>query len=469
MKTKIKALLLVIILSFQFAGVVIAAPMVNVNVVSEDAKVVFQSIASQAGLNIVIDDSITSRVTISLNNVDADQAMNTVAKISGALATYDNGVYVITNARVVYPTSSTDQYVSQVFDLSKVDYIKTLVVMKAMAPKAIFEEFPDMKLVLVRAIYSEMVSIKTSIDQFLRESESKYNLTLIEDDKIMRVMKVAYSDASEVAMSIQGQLSSVRIQSSRTTNSIILYGPPSDVDKLTEIIKELDAPPALIYFEIEILEIDSVDASNIGIDWGSNNQSQTFNLNLSEASPMYNSIDDQLGFRPWTRSSIQLTAQIKLLQESGKAKILARPSISTLENRTSRINATDRYSVITGNSSYPQYIDAGVQLDITAKIDANSEIVVTLNPKVTGVSGYSKEGYPVITTREISSTVRLHDNETLVIGGLMRTEEIEGGNGFPLLSKIPIIGYLFGTQRKNTRTTELFIMITPKVAYTLPR
>ncbi len=129
----------------------------------------------------------------------------------------------------------------------------------------------------------------------------------------------------------------------------------------------------------------------------------------------------------------------------------------------------DRYTIVInqtgGESSWQQlqYIDSGVHLELTARLDSDGGIVVTLTPRISAVTGFSREGYPVMSTREAQTTVRLRDGETLAIGGLIRDETSESRSGLPWLSSLGLIGRLFGSQGKQAKRTEVVILLTPRI------
>jgi len=179
--------------------------------------------------------------------------------------------------------------------------------------------------------------------------------------------------------------------------------------------------------------------------------------------------ESQIDWRPWMRTSLQIVTQLKMLEEEGHAKVLARPSLTTLENKTARIITGDRFTILINQSSGSgtwqqiQYIDAGVRLELTPRLDADGAVVVQLLPQVSTITGYSREGYPIMSTREAQTTVRLKDGETLVIGGLIRDESSKEQAGLPGLSQIPVLGSLFGSSKESSRRTELVILVTPRV------
>jgi len=447
------------------------ATTISLDVTSEDVKNVFKQIASLCGANIVVDDTLTSRVTICVNNIPYEQAIDVISKISGAAYSYENGVYVIQNLRNIYSTQSiqTEQEIVQMFDLSEVDYELVKKFIKTLSNDITIEEFPEIKIVLIRGSYSNVSFLKTTIDQFIKDTVAK-NI----EDKVMSVVRLSYADPSEVAMSVQGQFQDVKVQASRMNNSILISGPKGNVEKIEKTIRDLDYSPALIAFDVEILEINTSDGNNVGVDWTNAQGQPFFSFAFKETDiPYGNLIENAVDFRPWARSSIQVLTQIKLLQENGNVKILAKPSLATLENKTAKMVTGDRYIImvnqVSGTNVYQQmqYIDAGVQLEMTPRLDSNGDIVVTLLPRINGVTGFSKEGYPITSTREVQTTVRIKDGETLIIGGLMRTEEVEAESGLPVLGKIPLIGRLFSSTKTTLKTTELVIMVTPKIIGTV--
>jgi type II secretory pathway component GspD/PulD (secretin) len=104
-----------------------------------------------------------------------------------------------------------------------------------------------------------------------------------------------------------------------------------------------------------------------------------------------------------------------------------------------------------------------VRLEITPRVDSQGEITATIYPQVSAITGFTKEGYPRISTREAQTTVRVKNGETIAIGGLIESREIQRTYGLPVLSEIPIIGKLFSTTKDSSETTELVILVTFKI------
>lgn len=240
------------------------------------------------------------------------------------------------------------------------------------------------------------------------------------------------------------------------SSSIILRGEQEDINEAQKIINALDKKVPQIFIEGKIIEISQSGLSDIGIVWGKEQGSFKF------------SVDKTTGGISQTDS---IVGTLNVLVASGKAKILANPKITALDGKEAEINIGSRipYAVPAGSSSTSnqwtiQYIDAGVNLRILSDIASDGMIVSTIKPEVSNISEWrttTAGEFPVISTRNASVTVRMHDGETLVIGGLINESDRENITGIAYLSEIPIIGGLFQKKVKEKTNTDVVFLITP--------
>jgi len=440
---------------------------VSLDASSQDVKTVLSVLADMAGVDIVVDDTLIAKVTVRLSAVPFEQAMAAVARAAGATVIHEDGPYLILNSRSYYqaPSTPSEQISAQVIDLSGRRYEDVLPLIQAFANGLEIESFPDLQAVLVRGPYTQVNTLKSTIDAYLRSQPVQSG-----QPKTLRVVRLAYADVSEVAMSLQGQFPSLRVVSLRASNTLMISGSPDEVDIATRAVDRLDEAPALIAFDVEVVEVNSDDLDSVGFDWTGAQGRPALSVTFQESAPRptsEGSSGNLLDFRPWVRASLEFSTQIRLLARDGHAKILARPSLVTLENRTARILTGDRYTIVLTQPGtgwqQTQYIDAGVRLELKPVLDKEGKVIVSLIPQVSAVTGFSREGYPIMSTREASTTVRLEDGETLVIGGLMRTESTGEKTKVPLLGEIPLLGVLFTSGKENTKTTELMILVTPHI------
>ncbi|HSC45781.1 MAG TPA: hypothetical protein VLC94_08105, partial [Candidatus Acidoferrum sp.] len=113
---------------------------------------------------------------------------------------------------------------------------------------------------------------------------------------------------------------------------------------------------------------------------------------------------------------------------------------------------------------YPgsEYVDIGLKVKATPTLHENNEVTLQLEFEIRALAGTAINGIPIITNRTISQTVRLRENETSMIAGLLDREETHSLNGIPGFANLPGLGYAFGTKDKNSTDTELLILLTPR-------
>src|SRR5262249_10561777 len=115
-------------------------------------------------------------------------------------------------------------------------------------------------------------------------------------------------------------------------------------------------------------------------------------------------------------------------------------------------------------SSNVEYRDAGIILTVTPRISDKRVVALDVKQTVNDIGAQQPpSGSPIIIKREAETSVVLHDNQTLVLGGLIQTRRASSNSGIPGLSRIPVLGFLFGKASYEFRRTELLLLITPRV------
>ena len=261
----------------------------------------------------------------------------------------------------------------------------------------------------------------------------------------------------------------VRVIQLPTPGQIALLGPPASVRSARQFIDKVDVVPPLVVLDTEVLEVDESVAKNLGLQLGTAALSTTFSE--MPAAPNLDGTQGRLGqFQALTRTPISFTAQLNLLVQNGKGRVLADPRITTLSGRTASIRAGDTISILTttsGNAgtiatTQVQSFQTGVTLDITPSVTPDGGINVTLHPVVNSLIG-TNNGVPQISTRDTQTTVHLHDDETLIIGGLIQENETRTTTKLPLLGDIPLIGRIFRNDSVQGQRNELIIVVTPHI------
>ncbi|MFH1715464.1 MAG: secretin N-terminal domain-containing protein [Elusimicrobiota bacterium] len=164
-----------------------------------------------------------------------------------------------------------------------------------------------------------------------------------------------------------------------------------------------------------------------------------------------------------------LNARLSLLQKKGKTKTLSNPKIVTVNNKTAHILIGEKVPYVTstivpgtGTTQETTFVDIGIQLEVTPTINADDRIILKVHPEVSTLRALNPEG-PRIATREADTTVLIKSGETIAIGGLITDADIQASEQIPILGELPILGYLFKHKTSNKERVELIIFLTPTI------
>jgi len=242
------------------------------------------------------------------------------------------------------------------------------------------------------------------------------------------------------------------------SNTLIIRGDSENVERARLLVKQLDRPGAQILIEGSVIEVSESGMEELGLKWG------------SETGRFKFAIDRETGEFGLTED---IMVVLNRLASEGKAEILAEPKVLSHDGCESSINIGSRipYAVPAGVNSDTvqwtvQYIDAGVSLKIVPKVSADGYIDVFFRPEVSSISEWrttSAGEFPVITTRNAESRVRVKEGETIIIGGLINKSQRENLSKIFLLGDIPLLGFLFQNRVKEESKTEVVFTITPKI------
>lgn len=218
--------------------------------------------------------------------------------------------------------------------------------------------------------------------------------------------------------------------------------------------------------EAKILDVSTLKEKDIGLILGNGSKNNiTFDVLQGQVAYVMKGV------------SKDLNAAFQSFVSNGNAKILANPSICTLSGHEANIDIGQvRYYKVTNFSDsnqqnspayYPystlQTINAGISLKITPWVGSTGEITTTIGLEVSSVTGVTAESLPEIDRRKADTLIRVHDGDTIVIGGLKQREHTRSVTKVPILGSLPIIGQLFNNTSSKTRNSELLILITPSI------
>jgi type IV pilus assembly protein PilQ len=279
-------------------------------------------------------------------------------------------------------------------------------------------------------------------------------------------------------------------------NSVFIYDIPSNIKKIKRIIKKIDVKKRVVLLNARIVDVTDNFVRNLGIAWSfspnPNNtliSTSTFPTGFSGATTSAagsNTLNVSVG-TAWQNFGI-ISAQLSLGQQLGWDKVIASPSVSVISGQPATINSgvTLYYVAYTASggssSSTPssgtgttvitqepvtsslQTITLGLTLTVTPIVESKNSIMLNIN--VTNSQpdfGQQVNGFPSVNNKSVTTTVMVKNNSTLVIGGILYTDKSHSNNGIPILSRIPVLGYLFSSRQRSVSKEQLMVFISPKI------
>jgi type II secretory pathway component GspD/PulD (secretin) len=290
---------------------------------------------------------------------------------------------------------------------------------------------------------------------------------------------------SDLAESIKGVLTSNGkvIQDART-NSLIVTDVPTQFDVIDKVVSLLDVPTPQVMIEVEMLDVDKKVADQMGVDT-SQHLLQVTGAATSTKFPFFNDTLARLGtattgntFTYGTLSASVFQATLDLLTTDTRTKVLARPRILTLSNESAQIQIATNEAIglkttqqsgqgSTVQTSEAERFQTGVILNVTPQVDPSTGTVTMFVQPTVAVAKtggtFGGQTFKDPETRSSSTTLMVKDGETIVVGGLIRTDETTTIKKVPIFGDIPIVGAAFRHKDKSSEERELIVFITPHI------
>jgi type II secretory pathway component GspD/PulD (secretin) len=265
------------------------------------------------------------------------------------------------------------------------------------------------------------------------------------------------------------------------TNSIIILATPEDYALILETLKKVDIVPRQVMIEVLIAEITLTDELTFGMEWALRSKGDTGFISASGTfSPTQSSSSSSTSTTStspagFTFFGIDTTGLIRgyiqALSTQGKTNVLASPHIMAADNRDARIQIGSQVPIVTDVQSTTvttqtvQYKDTGVILKITPSINDSGLVSLKISQEVSDYT-FQPIGtniFPVFTKREAETFMVALDGQTIVLGGLISESKKRSRSGIPFLSKIPVLGYLFGYTDDSAGRSEIIMLLRPRV------
>lgn len=296
---------------------------------------------------------------------------------------------------------------------------------------------------------------------------------------------VIASTAAAGSRTAEGLISPItRIMAEENLNSLIILAIPEDYNVIKEAVQRVDLIPRQVVIEGVIAEITLKDDLKLGVSWalqfspgGMNGVlgavKGTVGFNVPGATPTATTGSGTFTFAGTVGSDFKTV--IDMLATTSKAKLLAVPHVLVSDNKEARIQVGEQVPIVTsetfGSSTVApqrtiQYKDIGIILKVKPRINEGGLVSLDLSQEVSSydtIKLFDGEENIIVKKTEATTNLVVQDGQTILIGGLIREDISSARSGIPFLSKIPVLGYLFGSTTDENHRKELIILLTPRV------
>jgi general secretion pathway protein D len=403
---------------------------------TNDTRVVYETIAKLAGLSVIFDPDFTSkRITAELPNVTLEQALD-------AISLESKSFWKPITPSVIFVAPDNPQKRKDIED----EVVKTFYVSNTLTPQ----------------------------------------------------------DLTEIVTGLRQLLDLRRIQQVNSQNAIVIRDTPDKLVLAGKIIRDIDKAKPEVLIHVQVLSANLDRLRDLGILPG-----QTVSLAFTpRTSVQPNGGTSTSGSSTTTTGSTTTIPQITLnnlqhlstadysltlpgatanaIATDNKTKIIQDPEIRVTDGQKASLKIGQRVPVATGSfqagvgvgvgggagvvnplvNTQFQYLDVGVNIDVTPRVHPDNEVSMKLTVDVSSIAGTSNIGginQPVISQRKIEHDVRLKEGEVSILGGLIERTETLNQNGIPGLVSVPLAKYLFSDNSKEIQDQEVLIVLTPHI------
>jgi general secretion pathway protein D len=397
--------------------------------ITEDSKVIYETVGKLAGINVLFDPDYTSRrIKIELNNVSLEEALQIIS-------------------------------------------VETKTFWRPVTPNTIF-------------VAADNPAKRKDLEQSVIKTFYMANLS-------------QPTELQDIVNALRQILEINRIQPLPTQQALVVRGTPDQIALAQKLVTDLDKSKSEVIVDVAIMQINRDKAKTLGISPPTSASVMLQpNINTSTTTSTTTTpgvVSPTTGTTGTTNNGISLNSfnnlnatdfQVTITQATATAlfsdsntKLIQKPEIRAIEGQKATLKIGQRVPVATGSfqpgiggvginplvNTQFQYLDVGVNIDITPKVHPNGDVTLKISMEVSEVDGTSNIGgitQPIIGQRKIEHEVRLREGEVNLLGGMMEDSQTRALSGFPVLSNIPILRNLFSqTNTDHSETETVFVLI----------
>lgn len=402
---------------------------VSFEFVNQPIKSALRLLAGANDLNMVITEGVEGRVTMDLRGVTLRQALNNIVHTHDCEYIVDNGIITVKPVKTVY----TGGAITKVYRLKYADAENVAEV--------------------IRQVVSADSLVKVFHPEFL-----------------------AFADAGKNRQ----ESNKVAVQGIRRSSTIVVTDRPEKMAQVDVVIAELDKPPIQIMIESKLVELSPVNKNELGINWDKTINTVLWGQNILAGGDVnnYSMINPEPNNGgDWQMASLsagKYQAVLDFLKEKTDTKLKSNPRLLAMDNEESSISVGTTVPVPRiqrglggqGDMVTFEYKEVNIQLNVTPHVSSPNEITMYVNPVIEEITGwveYLEHRAPITDKRTVNSIVSVKNGETVVIGGLIKSQRVRTKQKVWLLGSLPLLGKLFQHEKYEDKQTDLMIFITPRI------
>ncbi|MEO9826862.1 MAG: type II secretion system secretin GspD [Paracoccaceae bacterium] len=267
-----------------------------------------------------------------------------------------------------------------------------------------------------------------------------------------------------------GDINATRIVANEATNTLLIHATHAEYQRVLGILHRLDVPPRQVSVEATIVEVSLNDDLRYGVQYFFENGGDQYGLSrsttgtaISPVAPGFNAVFDVA----------DPNVIVDALEDITSVNVVSSPNLMILNNESARLVVGDQVPISvqtaqdTADSnvfvSTVEFRDTGVIFEVTPRINSSGAVILDIVQEVSTVGETdASTGNPIISQRQISSSISVDSGETIALGGLFEERKTRGSAGLPGLARKPF-GGLFGRKSGGNQQTELLVLITPRI------
>ena len=412
------------------SGPVELAPITNspitLKIGPEDAKVIYSTVGQLAGINVLFDpDYVSKRIKVELNGVTLEDALEITA-------------------------------------------LESKTFWRPVTPNTIF-------------VAQDNPAKRKELEQSVLKTFYLQNLS-------------QPTELQDVVNAIRAVLDVQRVQQLLSQNALVVRGTPDQIALAEKLVDDLDKARPEVVIDIAVMQVSKDRSRTLGLNPPTSatvtlqnniNTTTTTTTTNGTQTPTSNNSNglnlNTLGNLNATDFQVTIpSANLSAVMADSDTKLIQNPQVRALDGQKASLKIGDRVPVATGSfqpgiggvginplvNTQFQYLDVGVNIDITPHVHAGREVTLKISMDISSVTGQSSIGgisQPIIGQRKIEHEIRLKDGEANLLGGILEDQQTKSLSGIPGLAQVPILKYLFGQTTQDHRENEIVFAIIPHI------